>query len=88
MIKYINYENKTLGNIINYITSVNSNRNKQEESGLKSAKSLHKNNFFSNSVESMKKLKARDKINESMKYVRKNSDQLDFKPNMRRFSTL
>ena len=88
MIKYINYENKTLGNIINYITSVNSNRNTQEESGLKSAKSLHKNIFFSNSVESMKKLKARDKINESMKYVRKNSDQLDFKPNMRRFSTL
>lgn len=72
----LNYENKTLDKMINNIISVNSNSNKQEEGGLKSTKSLHENVFFSNSVESMKKLKPNeDKINESMKYVGTNSDK-------------
>ena len=72
----LNYENKTLDKMINNIISVNSNSNKQDEGSLKSTKSVHENVFFSNSVESMKKLKSNeDKVNESMKYVGTNSEQ-------------
>jgi len=69
------YENRTLENMINNIISVNSHSQKQEnnENGLKITKTLHENAFFSNSVESIKRFKENE-LNESMKYIGTNSD--------------